>query len=172
MSTYRKPHLEQCAACRAEAARLAALLSELQNTAMPEPSPLFWSHLSTRVRDAVAADSTPTRWSAAWMRWPVLAPLAAMALLVMTLATIVARPPVPVLPAAIVATTASSEADPVGEPEWAALMEMLGPLDLDAAHDAGIVSVGDAERVALQLSASEQRELVRLLEEEMEKVGS
>ena len=44
------------------------LLYELKKAAgeVPEPSPLFWNHLSARVRDAVAVEPIPRAW---WMTY-------------------------------------------------------------------------------------------------------
>src|ERR1051325_8890597 len=69
------PHLEPCAACREHVAALRATMSLAADVDVPEPSPLFWDHLSRRVREAVAAEelTTPTRsaagWTLSWRSW-------------------------------------------------------------------------------------------------------
>lgn len=50
-------HLRSCDACRVKVAELRAMRTmALQADEVPEPSPLFWDHLSARVHDAVAAE--------------------------------------------------------------------------------------------------------------------
>lgn len=51
------PHLAVCDPCRAQLHELRAMLSAARDVDVPEPSPLFWDHLSSRVSDAVAADA-------------------------------------------------------------------------------------------------------------------
>ncbi len=49
------PHLAECDACRREVAELRATMADVGRAYdVPEPSPLFWDHLSARVRDGVA----------------------------------------------------------------------------------------------------------------------
>lgn len=62
------PHLAACDACRAQLRDLRAMLSAAQEVDVPEPSPLFWDHLSARVSDAVAADAwlKPSRDVQSW----------------------------------------------------------------------------------------------------------
>jgi hypothetical protein len=173
LSSERLRHLEHCSPCLEQLTRLRARLREVESVPVPEPSPLFWTHFSQRVRDAIASEATPkTSWVVSWVRWPVLAPAAALALAVFALVTMLpgdeAQPP---------PTPVATVQDPVhdltglGDQEWALLTDMVGPVDLEAVQDAGFVQLGDAERAALQLSATEQRELLRLLQEEMDKSG-
>jgi len=168
----RLAHAQQCAACGAHAEQLRAVLGDAKAVSVPEPSPLFWQHFSARVNVAIAADEAPRpHWLPAWLGWRVLTPLGALALLIFALATSVPRPPVPPEIAGGNAPDAPLDLASVGEQEWAVLSETVGPVDLDAAQDAGIVRLGDAERAALQLTVAEQRELVRLLQAEMDKAG-
>lgn len=57
----RQAHADTCAACRAEIARLDEVLLDVAAVDVPEPSPLFWDHLSARIRDRVAHEPPPTR---------------------------------------------------------------------------------------------------------------
>lgn len=165
-------HLQQCADCRSQAATLGAVLREARDVAVPEPSPLFWTHLSTRVRDAIAVDeAAPERRSPPWLRWPVLAPIAALASLILVLASALPRTALEPATGAVVTSEPATDLARVGEPGWAIVSEIVGSVDLEVAQDAGIVRLGDAERAALQLSAAEQEELVRLMQEEMGKAG-
>lgn len=171
----RRGHLDTCARCRGEAAALRALLSDVRASDVPEPSPIFWDHFSARVHRAINDESPapPTPW----FRWPVLAPLAGLALIVVALVSVVADDPVARGPAALVAVN-ENPAMPVTadgldvEAQWALVAELVGDLDVDAAHDAGIAThPGVADRAILQLSLGEQEELFRLLREELRAGG-
>jgi hypothetical protein len=56
----RQAHADTCAVCRAEIARLDEVLRDVAAIDIPEPSPLFWDHLSARIRDRVAHEPPPT----------------------------------------------------------------------------------------------------------------
>jgi hypothetical protein len=167
-------HLTRCARCEAEVSRLRAVLHETKAIDVPEPSPLFWDHFSTRVRAAIETEDLPERrWLPVWLRWPVLVPMGAIALLVTALMISVPRERdvVPVV-ADAAESAAVDDLATAGEQEWAVVSEIVGPLEIDRAHEAGItVNPGDADRIALQLDADEQRELIRLIKEEMDKSG-
>lgn len=172
-------HLDACAACRSEVDRLAATLSETRSVTITEPSPLFWDHFSQRVRTAIAEEPPAQAWPL-WLRWPVLAPLTALGLLVIALMTAVPRSgPTSrsVVPAVATAPDQPSAADPEGalavDSAWAFIEESVGPLDVETAQQAGIAaSLGEAERAALHLTDAEQVELVKLLEQELTRAGS
>src|SRR4029077_15291184 len=88
------PHLASCAICRRQLADMRAMMSVAAEAEVPEPSPLFWDHLSARVAEAVAAEQAPRRsWIGAvsWTR--LVAPLAsAAALLLLVLVVSNSRP--------------------------------------------------------------------------------
>jgi len=168
----RKAHADTCAVCRAQAAQVSAMLVETRGIDVPEPSPLFWDHFSARVHQAIAAEAVPSRrgWIPPWLRAPVLVPLGALVLLVMSLA--IALPRAPGSPDRVTSATAIDASAPdltaTGVEGWAVVAELVGPIDLDGAVDAGIaMGPGTAELVALDLSTAEQTELVRLLRAEM-----
>jgi len=55
------PHLQSCDICRHQVASLRKTMSVLVGASsmnVPDPSPLFWDHLSQRVHEAVAAEQT------------------------------------------------------------------------------------------------------------------
>src|SRR5262245_24896185 len=82
-------HLDRCAGCRARVDELESVLRDVARVPVPEPSPLFWDHLSRRVSEAVAAEPVPQYgWRRVSFRsaWPALA----MASIVMVLVTSVA----------------------------------------------------------------------------------
>ena len=166
----RRQHLESCELCRQQVADLGGVLNEARAVAVPEPSPLFWAHLSQRVRTAIDAEPQAAGGWREWARWPVLAPLAGVALIVAALAVSVPRvEPVP----APVATNAEP-ADAAREDEgFAVVADLVGDMDWDTAVSAGLtVSPGAADRAVLELTASEQQELTRLLRAELTRTKS
>jgi hypothetical protein len=169
----RHAHLTDCRTCRAEDARVRAVLEGVKAVDVPEPSPLFWDHLAARVRQAIDREAAPKHvWLPVWARWQVLAPIAALALLVMLLASSLGRTPAGPAIADTSALAAPDDSSAMDEQEWAVVTEIVGSVSIDRAHDAGIaVNPGDADRLAQELSSDEQRELVRLIKAEMEKTG-
>ena len=171
LSATRRGHLDTCERCRSEAAALHALMADVRASTIPEPSPLFWDQFSARVKRAISEEPPAPR--ARWFRWPVLAPVAALALIVLALVSAVAD--YPHSPAQGTAGPVHREAVmPVGDDQidveapWAVVAELVGGLDVDAARDAGIATApGVADSVILELSLGEQQELIRLLREEL-----
>lgn len=166
----RQQHLDTCEACRQQVADLATVLGEALAVAVPEPSPLFWSHLSERVRTAIDAEPQPAGGWRQWLRWPVLAPIGVLALLVLALG--LALPRQQAAPASV--AIAVEPADSVRADEGFALVaDLVGDLDWDTAMSAGLaVAPGAADRAVLELTATEQQELTRLLMAELTRAKS
>lgn len=164
----RQAHLEACESCRQQVVELGATLGATRDVEVPEPSPLYWEHLSRRVRTAIDAEPPTAGGGRGWLRWPVLAPVAALALLVMALAVSLPRE------APIARAVAINEAaDTAVEDSFAVVADLVGDLDWDTAVSAGlIVSPGAADRAVLDLTALEQRELARLLQAELTRAKS
>lgn len=158
-----RAHLGSCAECRATAAQLTSALSIARQAEVPEPSPLFWDRLSHRVREAVAAEQKE-----AWRgRWPVLVPFTGLAVLVLALVSAV-------VPQDSGDEAAITQIALEGAPDsaWAFLSDLVGPLDVETAQQAGIAaSPGAAEEAVLLMTASEREELVRLLRQELGQPG-
>jgi hypothetical protein len=164
----RQLHLDTCDACRQQVADLASVLGEALAVAVPEPSPLFWEHLSQRVRTAIADEPPAAGGWGSWLRWPVLAPIAALALIVMALTTALPRE------ARNAPEVAISEAtDAAVDDRFALVADLVGDFDWETAVSAGLtVAPGAAERAVLELTAVEQQELTRLLQAELTRVKS
>src|SRR5437763_6083576 len=85
LDSRRAAHVETCAACREQADALRGMLRQAGSVEVPEPSPLFWEHLSNRVRSGVAAEEAEAAAYAArsgWSSWRGrLVPLAVAAAL-------------------------------------------------------------------------------------------
>jgi len=155
---------------------------------VPEPSPLFWEHVSARVRDAIAAEGTPQ--PAPWherIRKGVLGRATAMRLLVplsvaAAAAIVVAavltmnagRSPVAVPLPTVAESAAPAEAVegtsimPPDDPALALVAGLGTQLDWDEIHDAGILArSGLMDRAVGELSAGERAELGKLLKLEL-----
>jgi hypothetical protein len=185
------PHLAGCEPCRAQLHDLRAMLSAARDADVPEPSPLFWDHLSSRVSDAVAAEGAPrTAWLdvTTWRRvlTPTWAVAAATIVVVIALSSrlMAPQPPAgidawvaapPPLPALIADTNAGTEVLGDTASDDASLMlvaSLTSAMDLDAASDAGLAPRGSAEHAVTHLSDDELRELGRLLKEELARTGA
>jgi hypothetical protein len=167
LAPLRRQHLDTCESCHLALGSLRATLGDVHAQEVPEPLPLFWDQLSTRVR--VALHDEPAAPPRRWFEWPVLAPLAGLALLVIALvSTMPSAPPAPDTPLAA-AFGDSRDVDAfVAEADWALVAELMSDLDLDAAHDAGLAMMpGSADAALMYLSSAEQQELVRLLRDEL-----
>jgi anti-sigma factor RsiW len=170
LSPERRAHLDACDQCCREAQQLHALLGEVRTSTVPEPSPLFWDHFSARVRSAVQNEPPPAPVRR-WFEWPVVAPLAALALLVLALVSALSTPGKPT-PEADVAMSRPADAAMDAELEWALLTDLVGDVDADAMYEAGVrIGPGVADVAILQLSFGEREELMRLLREELRAGG-
>src|SRR5215831_9186143 len=177
------PHLAECAACRRAVAELRATMADAarpQNE-VPEPSPLFWDHLSARVHEGVAELGVPgaARWFERWLRPRVGLPILAAAAGAAVIAVVVSRTPrvqspIPATPLAIDERAQLPSLPPL-EPLGAADDPALGLLaDYGTAlawddmreEMAFVTHVGSTDEAVTTLSAEEREELQHLLEEE------
>ena len=168
----RAAHLDACAACRERVDALRTDLERLQTAAdrVPEPSPLFWTHFSRRVHDAVHdLPAAPDR--RAWFRpayWAGAAAAVALAALVLVWNVVPPARPADTRVASVATESVAPLSDPwnvnLDDEEWALVQIVADDVLWEDAQDAGITpGPGSAERVALELSSAERQELVRLL---------
>ena len=180
------PHLASCADCRRQLADLRAMMTEAADVEASEPSPLYWDQLSMRVREAVAEDAARRP---AWherLRQPRIwvAALAGAAAIFVVVQLRVAPAPVEPLAIPIPSTplpvTGERAALPTPGPPLPPLGKANDP-QLDLVADYGVALGWDEMRdeVALgvpgassdavldSLTVDEQRELQRLLADEM-----
>jgi hypothetical protein len=192
------PHLARCEPCRAQLHDLRAMMSAASDVDVPEPSPLFWDHLSSRVSAAVAEESLPRRsprlfeaseggprrsWLASlvWKRGlldPLLA-VGAVGLLIAVGLSSRATPPVPAPASAnSIVWESAAPRELVGDSavENDASLTLVASLtddaDLETAREAGLVPRGSAEHAVTHMSDAELRELRRLLTEELARPGA
>lgn len=179
LGTGRMRHVETCATCRAQAETLGAALRSARADEVPEPSPLFWEHLSTRVSEAVRAEPPPSRWTRLFTPAPWRLAAAAIAVLLVAGAAWLlfsTRERAAVVPAT---TIAEQPAEPPAGAEafdvdaWDAIEAVAADLEWEDAQAIGIgAGPGSAERLVGDLTAAERSELARLIEEEMKRHGA
>jgi hypothetical protein len=171
------PHLASCAACDRQVADLQAAMAAAVDLDVPERSPLFWQHLSARVREAVAAEATGrAAGTFSWWTWRVATITAAVAVLVVIIATTL-QPENPPAPAAVVAENSVPAADELAafddDAALTVLADLTSELDWEAAAEAGLVAApGAVEKIMLALDADERLELHRILEEALSASGA
>jgi hypothetical protein len=164
----RQEHFDTCEHCRRELADLSSVLSEAKQVSVPEPSPLFWQHFSQRVRTAIDQDVTPENSWPSWLRWQVLLPLGAVAMIILALMI-----SVPKEDAGDSSEFALQTPEALQSPDsWAAIEDLVGELDVETASAAGVIEPGVAEQAVLELTADEQQELTRLLKAELTRAKS
>lgn len=176
----RLAHVTACAECREEADRLQVVLLAASEVEVPEPSPLFWDHLSSRVGAAVAAqDIEPIRSLSRWRDWSVGRFTAAVTTVTVVLAVAVglsmlrgSRTGVEVVSdsagndGAVELDTGLGASD---ESDWTLLTTMADAIDWqDSDTDGLLVGRQAIDGAVFLLSDNERRELVRLLEAELE----
>ena len=166
LTPERHAHLAACEACRRSVDALSDTLDDAKQASVPEPSPLFWNHFSERVR--VAIDDAPSSPWPGWLRWQVLAPLGAVALIILGLMIAVPKQE----PSSIAIVDAAPVEPSATADTWVMVESLVGDIDLDTASAAGVIEPGVAEQAVLQLTAEEQQELTRLLKAELQRAKS
>ena len=175
------PHLSNCEACRRQLLELRAVLASAGEVDVPEPSPLFWDHLSARVRAAVEAEGVPAPapfWRHLFRPWSIGVFAGAFAVTVLMVAvgwwTMASRPiGGPATPGVAVADVSRSDHpvdithDTLDAADDVSLRVVSDLMDLDAASGAGLADDGSAEHAVVHLTGSELRELRRLLQTEL-----
>jgi hypothetical protein len=175
-------HLERCERCRTQVADVRRTLEAARSTDVPEPSPLYWQHLSARVHERVAGESIAPAWRAdAWSALfgvRALMPIASALALVAAVVVVgeIARPRPLATPAPVTAVAAVTPADTTVVPEnsavWQVLTSAAGEMPMDEAHEAGVGVSGSAIDGAVQrLSPEELAELGRLLQSQLRGSG-
>jgi hypothetical protein len=170
-------HLLQCPQCRRQLADTRATMGAVHEVDVPEPSPLFWNHLSARVREAVAREAAvprPGRWAPIqrwWIRAAVVAAFGAVAVVGITSwrpggapAAVPARAGLDPVPAGGGAAPGAS-----GDPSFDLVADFGGTLDWDDLRDQMGESVrpGGLDATVGELNGGERQELERLLKEEL-----
>jgi hypothetical protein len=180
-------HVDACAACRERADDLRIAIDHASDASVPEPSPLFWDHFSTRVREAVnaaddrttASDSMSGPWLG-WLRHESFSWAVAAALVIAVIVGAVWRVSAPssVGPQIVDRTSTSPSPDSElpdadADPAWAVVRTVADEVQWNDAVVAGLdTQPGASERAMQSLSAAERSELVRLLLAETKRPGA
>ncbi|MPZ17481.1 MAG: hypothetical protein GEV06_06170 [Luteitalea sp.] len=178
LAAERAAHVDECARCRAESHALRRVATNVRAVEMPEPSPLFWQHLSAQIRGAVDREPQPNRvddgagwWGTVGRRFLPLAMalVAVMAAGLWWLAASRSSVPASTVPRLVEreSLSAPERIEPISpdvawELVWS-LADQQGALDVEGLDVE--IAPGAAERAVLGLTPDEQRELVRLLDE-------
>jgi hypothetical protein len=179
------PHLPACDVCRRQLGELRAVMAQAVdagNSDVPEPWPLFWDHLSSRVRLAVADEQArPRSWRERVLQPLVLVPAFGAALAVAILAVVAPRqtvaPTIPSSPLPLVEVSVpstSTSLPPLGplgaadDPQLTIVAAVATTIDWDEMRDeVAMAAGGTSDAVVGALTVDERRELQRLLAEEM-----
>jgi hypothetical protein len=175
-----EPHLAVCEVCRRQLAETREMMRTAAAVDVPEPSPLYWDHLSARVREAVANESRGgTRESGTWTRlpaWRASLALAAVAAMLLGVAITLRVGSSPSTGAPAVADTTGDSPAAISlqdDPSLSLMADLAADLDWDAVAEAGFTPESDVtSQVVDDLSADERLELERLLKEELSRVGA
>ncbi len=166
----RVAHVLDCAECRAEADTLRELLARTSEADVPEPSPLFWEHFSSRVLDQIQhveiGNASWSIWSLNWVLPVVLMMIVAFGVWRWSPrvhAPVPMRAELPADPAAI--DPASDVRDADDDEAWAIVRTIADESSWDDVTDAS-VHQGSAERALAMLTPEERQALVRLLQAE------
>ena len=177
-------HLTDCPGCRAKVGGLRAVLDDVTRVPALEPSPLFWDHFGGRVNAAIA--EVPGV-GLPWLSKGRLAWLAAAAVLLISVIGFQAWQTGPGLSPALSQGetephTSRGAAAPELEPgpaaadedaAWALVSSLADDLHYDDAVEAGVQPApGSVERAATELPEAERAELIRLIRNEMKRIGA
>jgi hypothetical protein len=173
------PHLQSCNACRQELAVLRSAMSAAAEVEVPEPSPLFWKHLSERVHDAVAAEGAPSSrflapgWAMAlswWRGWAVAGVAAAVMISIYVTTPLPADPAPDTQDMSVVPPELEAIPLPLAgiadDPSFALVADLTSQMDAAAFDETGWTShAGAVDEAVDALTDDERVELQRLLEE-------
>lgn len=183
LAPARAAHLDTCDSCRAQAAGVDdALRAAAADDLVPEPSPLFWEHLSARVREGI--DAAPRRPEFGFSLRGFQPDAVMLAIAVILVAVALAIPglrragmpsQVATLPDSALVPGQEFELtlDPDHAEVWAVLTAAAEDLQIDDARDAGMaVQPAAIDRAVQSLSSAELSELGRLLQSELKRSGN
>ena len=143
----------------------AGLIDDVKSAGdVPEPSPLFWNHLSARVRDAVADEPIARAWWSLYWR-----PLVAVVGTVSFAVVLLLRTGAPAAPAVPASPGAPELVPDVEVSEMWRMIEVAAPkVEMESVRNTGLMPSQYATDQAIEaLTASEREALVRLLRKEM-----
>lgn len=180
-------HLATCTACRAQVSELRETMASVivEDSGVPEPSPLFWNHFQRRVVEAVErerrSENFVTRLAQS-LGPAILVPVgAALVVTVAVLVTNVSRRShfLSTDPAQASLGTMTGDENPAvsprellrdsmeDDPSLQLIADLAVDVDWSAADAASLAPDGSAEHAVAHMSASDLKELQRLLRAEL-----
>jgi hypothetical protein len=167
--TASAPHLAGCDHCRRQLADVRGIMAAVAASDVPEPSPLFWDHLSARVREAVAAEPPPrsTAFFGSWW-WRTAAGVAVSAVIAAAVAGSIARRTPERQTSALVQEHPDSSAllGHADDPSLDLVADFSRTLDWDDLREQ-LLGSGRIDASVGELDGAERSELGRLLKEEL-----
>jgi hypothetical protein len=189
LSPARQAHADACEACRAKLAEIDEVVLEVAAVDVPEPSPLFWDHLSARIRDRVAHEPPPasardnpfaglTGWLTGWSaapRWAFAAMLIAVCASLGWLGWSEFRRGGTGPAAGIQSvqvdkgeSTSPEITDHDAGSEWALMLEMAEDVTWDDAEGSSLyVRPAAVDRALIELTAEERDRLLQLVQADL-----
>ena len=187
LPSARMAHVARCDACRRQIDGLDEALRGTRAVDVPEPSPLYWTHLSARIREQVADERIAPAWragSAAGTGWwrdllnvRGLVPAAsavALAAAVVVSGVMLRHERLPVEPVRDAAVMPLDAAVSIDDSEaWQMLTSAAAETPIEDAHAAGMgVPAGAIDRAVQRMTPDELNALGRLLQDEMHRSGN
>jgi hypothetical protein len=184
LSTTRAGHLASCASCREQVETLRATLARTNDVEIPEPSPLFWEHFSSNVREAIRDSAPETTVLGRLLRptplWTVAATVAVCVVAAAVMSRISSRFATPTTidtpstTQAGAARTPANVIDDIDDDEgWAFVRSVADEVSWDDTHAEGLnARPNSLESIAAEMTPVERRELVRLVEDELRRKGA
>lgn len=172
------PHLETCARCQRRLADVRLALSTAALADVPEPSPLFWDHLSDRIRQAVRSEGPPPRhdWTTPRLSWRLAALGGALGIVVAAALVWQVAPRRGADRAAAVVTRGSEvqkSTQGASEAPFTFVADLAEGLEWETAAEAGLTTrFGTVDDTLTDLSSDERLELQRLLNEALSRPGA
>lgn len=186
LAPSRAAHLAACGRCRERLADVRGALAASRTDDVPEPSPLYWQHMTARVRERLTGETIESGWRASWRAWlsartlvPVASAVAVVAAVVVA-GQMVARTPERSLTGAAAPFAAPADVTvasvPSVEPEnsdvWQVLTSAAAEMPIEDAHEAGMgVTSGAIDRAVQRMSPEELNELGHLLQSQLHGSG-
>jgi hypothetical protein len=182
LAPARAAHAAECASCRTKVDDFTQALARAKGVDIPEPSPLFWEHFSTRVREGIANGPEPGwPWyqQAAW-KWGIACVL--VALLVGGAAWRLTRNApeagTSVVSNSIGGAPSADASAPAGfaveaDQAWGLVQSFADDVVWNDSVTADLdVRPGWVDRAAMNLTSDERDELLRLLKAESKRPGA
>ncbi len=159
----RMAHLSACDSCQLTLSELGRAAREVMSAKdVPEPSPLFWDHLTDRIREATGTEPVMSRaswWQRGWRPLAAVGAAAAVAALVLALRV----SPVPPSDSGSGAGAGTNGSEDIA---WRVIGEMASAMSAEDVRQV-VASAPDPPAAVNDLTPTEREAFVRLLKVEL-----